>query len=117
MTLRLLKPTMKSLRTGLPLIERFAPNQHVKRMAGNSIVSIRKRLLARSGALCECDECQAGYPRKLTLATMEADHVVPLYQGGDNSFANFRALHVDCHQRITDSQAAERAYTRGKGNP
>jgi len=111
MSLRLLKPTMPGLRSSLPMLQHQAPAQIVERLRGKGLLLMRKRLLARSGSLCECPDCKAGYPLKLTWATMEADHVVPLYQGGDNSITNFRALHTTCHARITAQQAEERRLT------
>ena len=109
MTLRLLKSTMPGLRHAMPMLQHRAPEQIVERLRGGALVRLRQRLMARSGGLCECPECQAGYPLKLTLATMEADHIVALHLGGTNAFANYRALHVECHARITAQQAMERA--------
>lgn len=112
MSLRMLRPTLAYQRAGLGLIEQRAAEQVVARVTGSSLKAIRKRLFARSGGLCECPECQAGYPLKLTLQTMEADHIVPLELGGTNAFSNFRALHRDHHARLTAQQAAERAIRR-----
>jgi 5-methylcytosine-specific restriction protein A len=109
MTLRLLKPSMTTLRGTMPMLQHRAPEQIVERLRGGALTRLRKRLMARSGGLGECPDCQAGYPIKLTLATMEADHIVALHLGGTNAFANYRALHVDCHARITAQQALHRA--------
>lgn len=108
MTLKMLKPGLGYLRGGLPLIQHRAPDQVVERLRGSALMGLRKRLLARSGGLCECDVCQAGYPLAINNSTMEADHVVPVSEGGDNSIGNFRALHRDCHARVTAEQAAAR---------
>jgi 5-methylcytosine-specific restriction endonuclease McrA len=109
MTLHLLKSGMATLRGTMPMLQHRAPEQVVERLRGGALTRLRKRLMARSGGLCECPECRDGYPIKLTLATMEADHIVALHRGGTNAFANYRALHVDCHARITAQQAVERA--------
>jgi HNH endonuclease len=109
MTLRLLKSTMPGLRQAMPMLQHRAPEQIVERLRGGALMRVRQRLMARSGGLCECPECRNGYPIKLTLATMEADHIVAVHLGGTNAFANFRAVHIDCHARITAQQAAERA--------
>lgn len=109
MTLRLLKPSLGYQRSGLRLLEHQAPEQVVDRLRGEGLRLMRKRLLARCGALCECEQCQAGYPMKLTWATFEADHILPLHLGGTNSISNFRALHVDCHARVTAEQRSIRA--------
>lgn len=108
MGLHMLKPGLGYLKGGLPLIERRAPGQVVARLTGNSLVAIRRRVFARCGGLCECGACPSGYPMKLSMRTMEADHITPLYLGGDNSISNFRGLHVDCHARVTAEQQAER---------
>jgi len=113
MTLHLLKSGMATLRGTMPMLQHRAPEQIVERMRGSALQALRKRLMARSGGLCECPDCRHGYPIKLTLATMEADHIVALHRGGTNAFANYRALHVDCHARITAQQAVERA-SRGR---
>jgi 5-methylcytosine-specific restriction endonuclease McrA len=121
MTLRLLKPTMSTLRGTMPMLQHRAPQQVVGRLSGGARETIRRKLLARSGGLCECPDCQAGYPIKLTLATMHADHIVPLELGGGNEMANHRALHIDCHARITAQQALDRAHRgrlrSGQGEP
>lgn len=113
MTLKLMKPGLGYLRSGLRVIEHKAPEQTVERLRGNTLAALRRRLLARCGGLCECGACPSGYPIKITLKTMEADHHVPLHLGGDNSLANFRALHRDCHKRITAEQASARANRVG----
>lgn len=110
--MKLLKSSLAGLSSSLPLIKHMAPTQVVERLRGSGLQALKKRVLARCGSLCECPACQAGYPIKLTWATCELDHMVPLYQGGTNAIANMRALHVDCHRRITDQQAAERATLR-----
>lgn len=108
--MKTLKPSLAYLKTGLPLLK-HKPQQVVERVRGDSAKALKKRCLARAGWLCECEECRApgALPLKLTWATCEMDHRVPLFEGGDNSIGNLRALHIDCHKRITAAQAQERA--------
>lgn len=43
----------------------------------------------------ECIECNKRTP------ALEVDHIIPLYQGGDNSFENLQALCATCHKNKT----------------
>lgn len=43
--------------------------------------------------------CQLCY-KELT-ATYEVDHILPVSQGGSNSFSNLRALCRECHGRVS----------------
>ena len=45
----------------------------------------------------------------LTWETFEVDHVIPIHLGGTHAIANLRALHVDCHKRITAQQMKAKA--------
>ena len=45
-------------------------------------------------------------------ALWEADHVVPLVEGGPHTLANMRTLCVPCHKRATAELAARRAAVR-----
>lgn len=110
--MKLLKPTLGYLRTGLPVLQ-HAPLQLVKRVTGDSARALKRRALARQGYLCTCEECTAsGLPMALTWDNSELDHHLPLHLGGDNSIDNLRALHVQCHRRVTAQQAKERAASR-----
>lgn len=42
----------------------------------------------------------------------EADHTVPLVDGGSRQLSNVRTLCVPCHKRVTAEQATERAARR-----
>jgi 5-methylcytosine-specific restriction protein A len=42
----------------------------------------------------------------------DADHLVPIVEGGENTMANMRTLCVPCHQRVTKDQARDRASRR-----
>ncbi len=106
--MKMLKPSLAYQRNSIPPIQHRAAEQVVDRLTGGSLKAIRKRLFSRSGQLCECPDCMAGAPVKLTMATMEVDHIVPVYLGGTHAWDNMRAVHVDCHKRITAEQLAER---------
>lgn len=111
--MKLLRSNLQGLPRVLPMLKHDAPDQVVARPNGSTLAAIRRRVLARSGQRCECDECSAsGYPLALTWDTFEADHITPLYLGGTNALSNFRALHIDCHARITAAQAAARAQAQ-----
>lgn len=107
MTLRLLKPTLGYMRSTLPMAQPAREEPRVERLRGGSLQSMRTRVFARSGHLCECAECRAYLPKPLTWSTFELDHVVRVADGGDNSMDNLRAVHVTCHARITARQNAE----------
>jgi 5-methylcytosine-specific restriction endonuclease McrA len=114
MTLRLMKPGMAPLRNSLALLDRKASQQVVERIRGANLQRLRARVIARAGWHCECERCRAGLPMRLTATTWELDHILPLYQGGTNAVDNLRALHVDCHKRVTAQQAAERARSSNR---
>lgn len=42
----------------------------------------------------------------------EYDHIVPVWEGGDNSLGNCRTLCAECHRSVTTGQAAERSEAR-----
>lgn len=107
MTLRLLKPTLNYLRSALPSVPRHAPAQVVERLRGSALIAMRHRVLARSGGLCECPECIGGFAKPITWDTFELDHVVRIADGGTNALTNLRAVHWQCHARITARQNAE----------
>jgi 5-methylcytosine-specific restriction protein A len=43
---------------------------------------------------------------------VEADHIVSVAEGGDNSLENLRAICVPCHRRRTGQQGAREANAR-----
>lgn len=51
-----------------------------------------------------------GGPWFIPRTLWEADHVVPLVEGGTNDLENYRTLCIPCHRRVT----AELAYRRSK---
>lgn len=54
---------------------------------------------------------QAGASQSL----WQADHIVPLVEGGEATMDNLRTLCVPCHARATAALAARRAEARGGG--
>jgi 5-methylcytosine-specific restriction protein A len=109
MTLRLLKPTVPYLRTSLVQSLPVRDEPRVKRLRGSALQSMRHRVLVRSGFRCECEQCRTGFAKAITMQTFELDHIHRVDQGGSNAIGNLRALHVDCHARITARQNTEKA--------
>lgn len=70
--------------------------------------AIRKRILARAGGLCECDDC-----RRLgrVRVAREVDHIVPKARGGTDDDDNLQAINRDCHKAKT---LRERGASRGE---
>lgn len=77
--------------------------------------TIRKRTGAKLRALLYvrqkggCAAC--GCPLE---ATLEVDHIDPLWRGGDNSDGNLQALCPTCHARKSRAEAKQRPRRRGK---
>jgi 5-methylcytosine-specific restriction endonuclease McrA len=108
MTLRLLKSSLSTLRSPLQVLRHEAHDvPRMDRVRGGSLQALRRRLLARSGYHCECPDCRRGFPMPLTWDTFQVDHITRIADGGSNAMENLRAVHVDCHARITARQAAE----------
>lgn len=55
------------------------------------------------------------FPHYRVRALWEADHVVPLAEGGANTVENLRTLCVRCHKRASAEGAARRARARRAG--
>lgn len=106
--MKLLKPTMKTLRSSLPMLDHAAvPGASTSRPTGSTLKALRRRLFARSGQRCECPACVAsGLPVKLTWATFEAHHVVAVADGGSHDISNLMAVSLSCHEALTREQAA-----------
>lgn len=60
--------------------------------------------------LGQCAEPACAVP--LTLATAEIDHIIPLFQGGREEFANYQPLCVACHKVKTAHDAKANAKLR-----
>lgn len=95
---------MPMLRSTMRMVDHADIPARVERLRGWANQDMKRRLLARSGHRCECEECQAGIPMKLTWETCEVDHIVALFEGGTNHITNLRILHVDCHAKVTGEQ-------------
>jgi 5-methylcytosine-specific restriction endonuclease McrA len=57
----------------------------------------RQRIFKRDKGICAVcghDTSESGW---------EADHIIPLSEGGTNDLENFRTLCVDCHKDLTES--------------
>lgn len=83
----------------------FTPTES-ERTRGSTWMRIREQVLGAAGGLCQCDEC-ADLGR-IRLAS-QVDHYVPLWKGGTDDPANLRAINVDCHERKSAREAAERS--------
>jgi 5-methylcytosine-specific restriction endonuclease McrA len=118
MPLKILKPSMGYLHASpVKRLHTWAPEQVVPRLRGSALLKARDKAIVQARYLCQCDWCEAGgMPLHLTLATMELDHRIPLHLGGTNADANLRALHRDCHARITKAQAEERGWLARGGS-
>ena len=61
---------------------------------------VRLQVLQRDLYICRCPDCVGGALR-VRLAS-EVDHITPLAQGGARlDPANLRAVHRECHRRLT----------------
>jgi hypothetical protein len=110
MTLHLRRPSLPMLRASLAVAAPAHDHEQqplTERLRGGALRAMRRRVLARSGGLCECPTCRAALPRPITWATFHLDHVVRVNDGGSNAMDNLRAVHVDCHARITAMQNAQ----------
>lgn len=52
-------------------------------------------------------------PHRMT--TWDADHIIPIAEGGDNTLENFQTLCQRCHKAKTAQQAADAALRRRNG--
>jgi len=56
-------------------------------------------------------------PRRRRSTWWDADHVVPIAEGGPNALNNLRTLCIPCHKAETKSLAARRAALRRRSDP
>lgn len=79
-----------------------------KRLTGNSLYAIHRRLERESPRLCaHCESLGlVGYGKEL-------DHIVPLWQGGAESDSNRQWLCEVHHQEKTSAEASQRAVIDG----
>ncbi|MBB3175894.1 5-methylcytosine-specific restriction protein A [Variovorax sp. Sphag1AA] len=113
--MKLLRPSLPTLRSPLRRLEHLPPGVVVPRLRGSKLQQMRRRLIVRDGYRCQCDMCEAGgAPRPITLATMELDHIVQVADGGTNDPSNLRCLHIECHARVSAAQRARSALAGGE---
>lgn len=84
--------------------ERRAARTAHRRKAPGDGAQARARARARRGGL-RCAACDAGNVR------LEADHVVPLWDGGTDYDSNVQLLCYRCHKAKTGREASHRGGT------
>jgi 5-methylcytosine-specific restriction enzyme A len=62
---------------------------------GRRWMKLRAQILARDPVCKSCNRA----------ASQQVDHIKPLAQGGDDSYANLQGLCIPCHQAKTASEA------------
>lgn len=66
---------------------------------GSGWVRLRELILKRDRYLCQCPDCLGG---KLRIReASEVDHILPKAKGGSDDPSNLRAVHPECHRRLT----------------
>ena len=78
-----------------PQEQRSSKTKHQKRR----VTGLQKKYVA-SKQKWKCNSCQ-----KLLDYSYEVDHIVPLYQGGNNTTSNLQALCPNCHGKKTIKDA------------
>lgn len=96
-------------RSGWCPVHQPAPRAHreIDRVRGRQVQTLRRRLFD-----CEplCRRClDHGYVRIATIR----DHVVPLWEGGEDTAANTQPLCAECHADKTRVEAGRRHGPRG----
>lgn len=99
MRLTTLKPRLGTIPTTRLRIEAV----QVERLRGRAAVKRRRDFLDRNPLCVECEK-----EGRVSAATVP-DHVVPLWQGGQDTEDNLQALCAAHHDRKTAAEAAERA--------
>lgn len=69
------------------------------RIRGSSWMTIRSRILARDGGMCQACKREG----RVTLAS-EVDHVKRLEDGGSNDDANLESICTPCHKAKTAAE-------------
>lgn len=98
------KLKMLKQRVGSPARARVRAVQ-TTRVTGTPLQRMRRELF-REQPLC------VGYPKgchgKVLVAVTQRDHVVPLWEGGEDVKANTQGLCDECHDRKTDEETKRR---------
>lgn len=100
MRLKTIKPRIASLGSRVQ-----TQTTSTVRITGSRLQTIRERILIRDHGLCQCDECKA---LPTPLLASEVDHIIPLWEGGQEMDANRQSLNVDCHARKSAEEAKRR---------
>ena len=67
-------------------------------------VTLKERKLIRKQQAKHCNKC----PRFLDLSEFHIDHVIPLADGGSDTFDNKQALCITCHLKKTRIETSRR---------
>ena len=67
-------------------------------------VTLKERRLIRNQQAKHCNTC----PRFLDLREFHIDHVIPLADGGSDTFDNKQALCIACHLKKTRTETSYR---------
>ena len=68
----------------------------------------RKQVLARDEYTCRM--CGEPYPEY----NLEADHIIPLAEGGPDNISNMQTLCCACHNKKTEAERGRQWNTNGK---
>lgn len=93
---------LKSTIQRLP--QRIAPALATERIRGRAAMDRRRRIMVRDRCTCQADGCG-----RVTIDG-QADHIVPLWQGGADADNNLQWLCTHCHAAKTAREAAARAH-------
>jgi 5-methylcytosine-specific restriction protein A len=100
--LTMLGPRMRIAQLGRVRVLTTGADQRIR---GYELGAIKRKIARRSRGWCECALCRhSEHP----LPAQEYDHIVPLWEGGGNEFANWQHLNGDCHKRKTAAEARRR---------
>lgn len=75
---------------------------------------VRADPIAKDIAAWHCFFVMAGIEGRECCSIWEADHIIPLIEGGENILANMRTLCILCHKIETRKLARRRALARRK---
>ena len=106
MRLRTIKPTLRTMATGLP-VRAFTE----RRPAATPRQRGRRWMRRRARWLAEHPLCERCVERDRVTAAEEVDHRVPLWKGGADDESNFSSLCKVCHAAKTAAEAVERGRT------
>lgn len=87
-----------------PVVDQFATNERPDTYIYNGMQryrdpSVRRRVLERSGGVCELTEVP-GFPMANGGVYLETHHILPLSEGGPDTVENVIALTADAHRQV-----------------